>query len=124
MVYSLVNTLGCNNCGVMFLDIEFNKTQMSKLYDGYRNKEYIDLRNKYEPGYRKKEMLIKKQVIYFRDKEKFLKNISEKKIKNFKILDYGGNDGLNTPLKNIKKFQFFELNKKSIVIIKKKKILI
>ena len=57
MVYSLVNTLGCNNCGVMFLDIRFNKTQMSKLYDGYRNKEYIDLRNKYEPGYRKKKSL-------------------------------------------------------------------
>lgn len=121
MVYSLVNTLGCNNCGVMFLDIRFNKTQMSKLYDGYRNKEYIDLRNKYEPGYRKKNKLIKKQVIYFRDKEKFLKkNISEKKIKNFKILDYGGNDGLNTPFKKYKKVSIFELNKKINSYNKKK----
>ena len=57
MVYSLVNTLGCNNCGVMFLDIRFNKTQMSKLYDGYRNKEYIDLRNKYSQAIEKRTSL-------------------------------------------------------------------
>lgn len=113
MAYSLANTLGCNNCGVIFLDIRFNKSQMSKLYDGYRDKEYIALREKYEPGYKKKDKLIKKQAIYFHEKENFLKkNIDEKKIKNFKILDYGGNDGSNTPFKKYKKVTIFELNKK------------
>ena len=54
MVYSLSKVITIWCC---ISKSQFNKTQMSKLYDGYRNKEYIDLRNKYEPGYRKRTSL-------------------------------------------------------------------
>jgi predicted Zn-ribbon and HTH transcriptional regulator len=42
--YSLSNTQSCKQCGMLFLDIRFNDEQMSKLYNGYRDKKYAQLR--------------------------------------------------------------------------------
>src|SRR5665647_1136619 len=51
MAYSICNSIQCSNCGLLFLDIRFNESEMNSLYDGYREKQYTELREKYEPGY-------------------------------------------------------------------------
>jgi hypothetical protein len=113
MAFSLVNTLSCKNCGMLFLDIRFNESQMDRLYNGYRDHKYNELREKYEPGYIERDKLIKEGASYLKQKEKFiLRNIQERAIKKFKILDYGGDDGTNTPFKKFENIKIFDLNKK------------
>jgi hypothetical protein len=36
MAYSVRNSLLCDNCGHLFLDIRFNESEMNSLYEGYR----------------------------------------------------------------------------------------
>lgn len=114
MAYSLANTLNCKNCGILFLDIRFNQSQMKMLYNGYRDYKYDKLREKYEPGYTAKFKLTnEKTSINLIRKEKFiLRTIEEKTLKKFKILDYGGDNGVNTPFKKLTDIKIFDLNKK------------
>jgi hypothetical protein len=47
MAYSVCNSLLCDNCGHLFLDIRFNEGEMNSLYEGYRGQEYTELRERY-----------------------------------------------------------------------------
>jgi hypothetical protein len=96
-VYSICNSLLCLDCHLLFLDMRFDDEELGKLYSNYRDKYYSSLRNKYEPGY---ELINKSQKLpinYMQNIENFLKYFFKFPIN---ILDFGGNDGKNTPFKN------------------------
>jgi hypothetical protein len=38
MAYPLCNSLQCQACGLLFLDIRFDETEMAALYGGYRER--------------------------------------------------------------------------------------
>lgn len=95
--YSICNTLKCDNCGLIFLDIRFDDSEMDALYAGYRGDEYNTLRDQYEPGYTANNQ--------WRNEKGFTHiPIVESYIASHirspdKILDWGGDTGMNTPFK-------------------------
>ena len=94
--YSLCNSLMCNNCHHLFLDIRFNSNEMESLYKGYRDEAYVSIREKYEPGYRERNDILNKGYGYLDKVEEFLvQNLNGKN--NLSILDWGGDTGKNTP---------------------------
>ena len=95
--YSLCNSLFCRDCGLIFLDIRFDDSALSRLYAGYRGEEYTRLRDTYEPGYRIRNDGLQCGITYLDDVEEFLRPLLPKKLN---VLDWGGDTGVNTPFKN------------------------
>jgi hypothetical protein len=93
--YSLCSSLHCPSCGVVFLDIRFTDRELSLLYEGYRGDAYTSLRELYEPGYAEINKLFSGRAPYIEDIEVFL--LERISMPN-KILDWGGDTGINTPL--------------------------
>ena len=103
--YSVCNSLFCENCSLLFLDIRFDTTEMKKLYKNYRDDDYIHLREKYEPDYSDRNNILSKQIHYMPYIEKFISDNTNNNFTN--LLDWGGETGINTPFlssQNIKKF--------------------
>lgn len=93
-------TLECKLCGFLFCDMRFDDEEMEKLYAGYRKEEYVALRDRYEPGYRGyNEKMMADGLPYINEIEGFLAKYLDTS-KPFRILDYGGGTGINTPFKN------------------------
>lgn len=117
--YCVCNSLQCQNCGHLFLDIRFNDDEMSALYDKYREDEYTSLREKYEPGYTQRNKSLNTAITYLEKVESFLLNYITPPVS---VLDWGGDTGINTPFKeNINRFHIYDVSNKS-VIKKAKKI--
>ncbi|MFN7883189.1 MAG: class I SAM-dependent methyltransferase [bacterium] len=95
--YSVCNSLFCNDCQLLFLDIRFDDKEMSRIYSGYRNEEYVALREHYEPGYRSRNELLNKGVTFLHEVEAFIRPHLRGKPA---VLDWGGDTGKNTPFKN------------------------
>ena len=113
MVYSICNTAQCMECGLIFLDIRFNKREMNRLYKGYREKEYTDLRDKYEPGYKHKNKELNTTISYIADVENFLSPYLKFPIN---LLDWGGDTGKNSPFKNkTRTFHIYDISDKPLV---------
>jgi hypothetical protein len=106
--YALCNSLFCTECELLFLDIRFTEDEVLRLYTGYRGEEYVTMREKYEPGYRMRNQDLGRKVGYMARTESFiLENIHLPKT----ILDWGGNDGTNTPLAaTAKMIEIFDIN--------------
>lgn len=94
--YSLCNSLLCQDCGLVFLDIRFDDQALSRLYADYRGEAYTYLRDSYEPGYRERNESLQQGCSYLSDIEDFLRPLLPK---HPKILDWGGDTGINTPFK-------------------------
>lgn len=95
IAYSVCNTMQCQSCGALFLDIRFSNMEMASLYAGYRNEEYTRLRDLYEPGYSKLSESYSERHQYIAEIEKFLTpHLPDTPM----ILDWGGDTGINTPL--------------------------
>jgi hypothetical protein len=95
--YSICNTLCCTNCGLIFLDYRFSDSEMSNLYKNYRDDEYVNLREFYEPGYKVRNQIILEGNKYLPLVEEFLKPHLKFPIS---ILDFGGDTGKNTPFRD------------------------
>jgi SAM-dependent methyltransferase len=95
--YSLCNSLQCQDCGHLFLDIRFSDDQLAALYHDYFGPEYARLRDSYEPGYAVKNETFLKVIPYLSDVENFLRDLVPFMPS---ILDWGGGSGLNTPFRN------------------------
>lgn len=122
MAYSLCNTVLCRNCDHLFLDIRFSESEMNSLYNGYRERDYTDLREKYEPGYRERNLKLNSGVNYIDDIEDFLSPHLDFPLS---ILDWGGDTGKNTPYKTRNKlFHVYDISNKSELITGAKKIAI
>lgn len=94
--YTRVNTLACDECGTIFVDLRLGDTQMNRLYDHYRGKDYVRTRARFEPHYKQRNKLFDKPY-------KHIPKV-EAKIKKWigvpgSILDWGGGSGLNTPFR-------------------------
>jgi Zn-finger nucleic acid-binding protein len=91
------NTLYCPRCQGVFLDQRFDATEMANLYAGYRSAEYTRLRAQYEPGYdaRNAELVAASHAQFA---ERLLDDLGLLP-ENPAILDWGGDDGCNTPFR-------------------------
>ena len=70
--YSICNSLFCSDCSFLFLDIRFSDAELNALYDGYRNQQYTELRETYEPGYKLRNDSLNAGVSYITEIEMFL----------------------------------------------------
>jgi len=114
MAYSICNSLQCNNCGLIFLDIRFNEHECNALYDGYRGKEYTELREKYEPGYKERNDLLDSGITYLPEIEQFLLPYVKFPVN---MLDWGGDTGKNTPFKNKNHiFHIYDVSNKQVIL--------
>jgi hypothetical protein len=95
--YALCNSLFCEECELLFMDIRFSEDEMSRLYHKYRGVEYTALRDFYEPGYASRNEELAQPLIYLKQTEEFL---SKFVAMPETILDWGGDTGVNTPFKN------------------------
>lgn len=99
LTFSVCKTITCANCDFEFVDIRFDDEEMRKLYSGYREEEYTALREYYEPGYRQlNDELDNQTVNYYADIEAFILNTTPMRPR--KVLDWGGNNGINTPFRD------------------------
>ncbi len=96
VAYAVCNSLLCSSCHHLFLDMRFNDEEMKNLYQGYRETEYIEIRDHYEPGYKAKNEQLHKGYNYIDKIEEFLTPYVNQESK---ILDWGGDSGINTPFK-------------------------
>jgi hypothetical protein len=96
MAYSVCNTLKCNECGLIFLDIRFDDSEMAALYKGYRDEEYTALRTRFEPNYHVQNSDLLEGYAYIPHVEEFLR---ERIGQVESVLDFGGDTGLNTPFR-------------------------
>ena len=111
--YSICNSLFCEICTLLFLDIRFSKTEMNNLYKDYRGKDYTDLRDFYEPGYLVKNPLLYYPIDYMDVIEKFIQPYLKNKLT---ILDWGGDTGLNTPFnKSYIELDIFDISNKNVI---------
>jgi SAM-dependent methyltransferase len=94
--YSLCNSLQCQACGHLFLDIRFTDDQLSRIYQDYFGPEYCRLRESYEPGYTARNAAFLQVIPYMPAVEDFLRDLVPPMPS---ILDWGGGRGLNTPFR-------------------------
>lgn len=93
--YCVCNTLHCEQCEFLFLDIRFSDREMQRLYDGYYGQAYEDLREHYEPGFRERNKALKApSELLGLTRSYILRHIAPTH-----VLDWGGGDGGNTPFK-------------------------
>jgi hypothetical protein len=106
--YSICNTLHCRSCGLIFLDIRFSEYELGALYHGYRDDDYIALRESYEPGFILRSAELKAGVDFIDKVEGFIAPHLELPIN---VLDWGGDTGKNTPFKNdLRTFDIYDIS--------------
>ncbi len=113
MAYSICNSLNCNVCGHLFLDIRFSDSEMSNLYRDYRGADYVNLRERFEPGYKLRNESLSHGVSFLSKVEEFLKpHISSP----LTILDWGGDTGVNTPfVKSAQQVDIYDISHKDVI---------
>lgn len=111
--FAICNSVLCEKCGLIFLDMRFDDADMASLYRAYRGEEYVALRDFYEPGYRARNEALTAESPFLPQIEKFLqKHVME----NPRILDWGGDSGANTPLRRqAKVLDIFDISGNGVV---------
>jgi hypothetical protein len=84
----------CEQCDFYFSLQRFEDNEMHRLYQGYRNEMYNQMRKQCEPAY--KEQLY--SLDYINSRKEFINLLIYKHVSNLQsILDYGGDDGAYIP---------------------------
>ena len=113
MAYSVCNSVLCNECHLLFLDIRFSDAELSSLYENYRGTEYVNLREFYEPGYRDRNQLLNDLADYINGVEGFLSQYVSPRCR---ILDWGGDTGKNTPFgRKSSLLHIYDISKKPVI---------
>ena len=88
----------CKNCGCSFSSYRPNDEEMMRLYAGYRNEDYFNLRHSYEPEYTKEinEKTLQSDYIKLRQ-DQLYEFVSEYFTGDGLIADYGGDEGQFIP---------------------------
>ena len=111
--YSVCNSLLCQDCGLLFLDMRFSDAELGKLYSDYRGKEYSDLRDQFEPGYIERNTLLEGGVSFIGQVEEFIRPYLQFPVA---LLDWGGDTGGNTPFKNENcLFHIYDISSKPVI---------
>jgi hypothetical protein len=107
--YQFCRSLYCRSCGHLASDIRFNDEQMRNLYRDYRGDDYLKLREFYEPGYIKRNSIFNHEYHYRDMVDSFILRYMEIYPKS--ALDWGGDTGINTPLKEqLKLHHIFDIS--------------
>jgi SAM-dependent methyltransferase len=94
--HALCNTLACEDCGLLFLDMRFDDEEMAALYADYRGPAYADTRARFEPGYERRNDILNGGSAYIPAIEAMLApHVGTAP----RVLDWGGDTGLNTPFR-------------------------
>jgi SAM-dependent methyltransferase len=96
MAYPLCNSVQCQACGLLFLDIRFSDEEMARLYADYRGEAYTQQRDRFEPGYAALGAAIDMHTPDTSDAERFLRPHVKAAPR---VLDWGGDTGENTPFR-------------------------
>lgn len=113
MAYSVCNTLRCNDCGLVFLDIRFDDEELAALYHGYRDAEYTALRLRFEPDYQARNDDLVGGYSYIPHVEEFLR---ERIGRVEGVLDWGGDTGLNTPFRHeVAVHHVYDISEKPVI---------
>lgn len=91
---SLCRTVRCANCDVLFCDIRFDDDELERIYADYRGTRYCAERERWEPGYSRRNAGLRQPIAYRATIEEFLRLNGAA---HARILDWGGDDGHNTP---------------------------
>ena len=111
--YSVCNSLLCEDCGLLFLDMRFTDAELGKLYADYRGKEYSELREQFEPGYIGRNNLLNEGVPFLNEVEAFIRPHLQFPIA---LLDWGGDTGTNIPFKNENTlFHIYDISNKPVM---------
>ena len=113
VAYTLCNSLQCQECGVLFLDFRFSDREMNALYRDYRGSDYTILRKSYEPGYANYSDSYGRRAGYIDQVEVFLRPlVPDQPV----ILDWGGDSGINTPLReSAKELHVFDISEAPLI---------
>lgn len=112
-VYGLCNTLACADCGLIFLDMRFDDEEMAALYHGYRGPDYCAVRERFEPGYGARNAALAEGSPYIPQIEAILASYVGS---SPRVLDWGGDTGLNTPFKgNTALHHVYDISDKAVV---------
>jgi 2-polyprenyl-3-methyl-5-hydroxy-6-metoxy-1,4-benzoquinol methylase len=113
MAYSVCNSVQCEMCQFLFLDIRFDDSEMNNLYHGYRETTYVEMREKYETGYKERNATLNAGVSYLAEIEKFLMPYLNFPVS---ILDWGGDTGKNSPFKEQNKtLHIYDISDKPVI---------
>ncbi|MGK9049003.1 class I SAM-dependent methyltransferase [Stutzerimonas chloritidismutans] len=111
--YSICNSLYCESCEFLFLDIRFTDDELSRLYRDYRGHEYVALREHYEPGYEQRNENLKNCAPYTDQVEDFISPYLTGKPR---ILDWGGDTGKNSPFREENEFlHIYDISQMDVV---------
>jgi len=112
VMYMPCKSVQCQNCGFLFSDFRFDDNEMKNLYENYRESKYIEVRDFYEPGYKDKQKNLDVAIGYKKEIENFLSFIKDQPL----VLDWGGDDGKNTPfLDTASKIYIYEWTDKTLL---------
>ena len=113
MAYSICNTLRCHACGLVFLDIRFSQAELDALYADYRGADYVALRERYEPGYARRNAGFDSSIPHLGEVDAFLAPLVPPRPR---VLDWGGNTGRNTPLRACRSLcHVFDISNKAVL---------
>lgn len=93
---AMCNTLRCEDCGLIFLDMRFDEEELGALYADYRGPAYSAARERLEPGYGNRNGVLKESFAYVATIEAILARYV---CGAPRVLDWGGDTGLNTPFR-------------------------
>jgi SAM-dependent methyltransferase len=111
--YTLCNSLQCQHCGALFLDVRFSDREMEALYHDYRGPDYTSLRQFYEPSYSSYSNAYRQRAEYIDNVEAFLRPLVPA---NPIILDWGGDSGINTPLSDsAKEIHIYDISETPLI---------
>lgn len=94
--YAVCNSLHCRECGLLFLDLRFDNSEMGRLYHDYRGTQYTCQRDACEPGYARRNEALLQGGGYAMQVEAFLAALLPEPDS---VLDWGGDTGVNTPFR-------------------------
>ena len=111
-IYFPCKSAQCQICGFLFSDMRFDNDELNNLYSSYREKRYSETREFFEPGYLIKNNLISENMNIINEVENFLDFAEERT----NILDWGGDDGKNTPfLQDSENIFIYDLSDKELL---------
>lgn len=92
----IAEVIKCSSCGSKFFNVNVSNNQLSRLYDGYRDNNYFQLRNSFEPWYSKRiNDDIGGEKNFSKRRKVLIDALASAKIDNnfFTVLDHGGDQG-------------------------------
>lgn len=116
---AITNSIFCKDCEMIFSQIRFDKCELEKIYDTYRDENYNEVRIAYEPNYKNIAHLVGNSETERLSRQEAMAQFFSNEIDFHEIrsiLDYGGDSGQHIPVcfGNAIKF-VYDISKKKAV---------